>query len=154
MAVSGAKPAGKIPAVQQLQKWPRKASVRRQGALVGETCKPRPQTPGRFEPLSVDEEIPAAKEHPRTQIEAQAPCAAERGKSGRRMRTAGPRKYHLRLGRGQVLAEKTRDILAMPADPAGHRGGLLHHPSRNFGRVTLRFEPGVRVLTVERDPIL
>src|SRR6266567_2006801 len=127
MAVSGAKPAGKIPAVQELQKRPRKA---------------RPQVPGRLEPLSVDEEIPAPKEHPRAQIQAQASRAAERGKSCRRMRTAGPRKHHLRLGRGQVLAEKTRDVLPVPADPPGYRGGLLHHPLRNFSRVALGFEPG------------
>src|SRR6266496_5471093 len=107
MAVSGAKPAGKIPAVQELQKRPRQARPRRQDPLVGETREPRPQVLGRLDSFPVDKEIPAPEQHPRAQVETKAPSAAERGKSCRRMGTAGPRKHHLRLGRGQVLAEKS-----------------------------------------------
>src|SRR5712691_2025319 len=99
MAVCGAKPAGKIPAVQQTEKRLRQWPARRQGPLVSETCKPRPQALGRLDSFSVDEEIPASEQHPRAQIEAQAPCAAERREPGRGMRTARPRKYRLRLGR-------------------------------------------------------
>jgi hypothetical protein len=41
MALSDAKPAGKIPAMQKPKKRLRQAHARRQGPLVGQTRKPR-----------------------------------------------------------------------------------------------------------------
>src|SRR5207249_1414004 len=154
MPLSDAQPAGEIPVVQETEKRLREALNRRQRALVGETREETAQAPGRLDPLSVDEKLPLPEQHPGAQVEAQTAGAAQRGKSRGRARSARPREHRLRLGRRQVLAQKTRHVPGAPANSPGDGGGVLRHPSRKLRRAALESRSPIRVGAVERDVIL
>src|SRR6267143_3544629 len=119
MALSDAKPAGEVPIVQQPKERQREALARRQDALVGETREESSQSSGRLDPLSVDEELPLAEQHPGAQVQTHAPGAAQRGEPRGRARTARSRKHGLRLGCRQVFAQKTRHVSHAPANSPG-----------------------------------
>src|SRR5260221_8580869 len=76
MELCNVQPAGEVPPVEQPEERLRRALARMKGAIVRKPRKQSARTSRRLDPLAVDEVIPAAKQHPRARIQAQAVRAA------------------------------------------------------------------------------